>query len=370
MAPRLPRSTRWYAPAAVAAWGLGVSSCSPGGLADAATVSSVRILASAADKPYAHPGDMVHVDLLAFDGRPTRPAPMNLYWLPFVCDDPPDDAYYACFAQLAHGHGDAGAAAGADGGTEAGTGGLGLLRPGTDLSPLLPSGASYDFKVPADAVTAHAPTPGTPVPYGLNIVFNIACAGHVELLPIAAGANNPQALPIGCFDSDHNQLGPDDYVFGFTRIYAYSDPNMTNANPTIDHVDLLGQSVGLQSAPGGYTSAGFTTPRCKATRRENCPKVKVGPIVPASSWEKNPEDVDENGNVRHEQIWADFFATFGNFTSSARLLYDVTRGSIGDASTTDNEFQAPADPGSGVIWIVVHDNRGGAAWATIPVTVK
>ncbi|HLK41662.1 MAG TPA: hypothetical protein VKU41_33165 [Polyangiaceae bacterium] len=352
----------------VAAWGLCSSSCSPGGLADEATIGSVRILASEADKPYAHPGDRVHLQLLAFDGRPSKPAPMKLYWLPFVCDNPPDDAYYACFAQLGRGRGDAGGGGGA-GGPDGGAGGLGLLQPGTDLSPLLPSGPSYDVTMPADAVTAHAPTPGTPVPYGLTIVFNIACAGHVELLPIVPGTTNPQALPVGCFDADHNQLGPDDYVFGFTRVYAYSDANMTNTNPTIDYVDVLGQKMSVWPASGGYSTPGFRTPHCKEERRENCPKVKVGPVVPSSSWEANPEDVDK-GNVRHEQIWADFFSTFGNFTSSARLLYDVTRGSIGDASTTDNEFQAPADPGSGFIWFVVHDNRGGATWATIPVTVN
>jgi len=73
--------------------------------------------------------------------------------------------------------------------------------------------------------------------------------------------------------------------------------------------------------------------------------------------------------VRHEQIWAEYFATIGSFTSDARLLYDATVGSPGDASKTDTDFLAPSETGSGFIWIVVHDNRGGAAWVTIPVQI-
>jgi hypothetical protein len=43
-------------------------------------VETVRILATSADKPYAAPGDTVHMQVLAFDGRPMPAAPMNVYW--------------------------------------------------------------------------------------------------------------------------------------------------------------------------------------------------------------------------------------------------------------------------------------------------
>jgi hypothetical protein len=338
-------------------------------------VSSVRVIASSADTPYARPGDAVNLQLLAYDGRKAKATPMSIDWLPFVCENPVDDAYFGCFAQLAGRRGTT------DGGIDAAAGGglaPGVLRPGVDLTPLLPSGPAFHFTMPADAVTSHAsssqvPTAGVPVPYGLTIVFNLACAGHVELLPIDPGNINPQAIPIGCFDDNHRQLGPDDYVFGFTRVFAYSDPTVINANPFVDYVDIRdkvqGQKIAVESTPGGYTTAGFTTSRCTKVHRDDCGHVKIGPVVPSSSWEPNPEDIDQNGQVRHEQIWADYFATFGSFTSDARLLYDATVGSPGDASKTDTDFLAPSEAGSGFIWIVVHDNRGGAAWVTIPVQI-
>src|SRR5579862_8882859 len=84
----------------VLAWGS--SSCSPSGFAPESLLTSVRVLVASADKPYAHPGDVVNMQVLAFDGRSAdlRSAnPMGVTWLPFVCKNPMDDAYYNCFAQ-------------------------------------------------------------------------------------------------------------------------------------------------------------------------------------------------------------------------------------------------------------------------------
>jgi hypothetical protein len=102
--------------------------------------------------------------------------------------------------------------------------------------------------------------------------------------------------------------------------------------------------------------------------RDNCKETSIGPIVPSSSQETQTQT--SSGSARKEEIWADFFSTVGQFKSDARLLYDSNNGSIGDPSVTDNKFTAPSDPGSGLIWIVVHDSRGGASWVTVPVRVE
>lgn len=352
------RALFWGWSFAVGAWAL--SSCAPGGFQDPTTISSVRILASRADTPYASPGGTVNLSVLAVDERASKPEPMQIYWVPLVCKDPPNDAYYACFQQLeGKGGEDAGAGAGADAGA-----GINL-RPGVELP--LPTGDTFQFKMPEDAVSAHAPVPGTD-PYGIAILFNIACAGHVELLPIDPNNINPQTVPLGCFDANHNQLGPDDYVFGFTRVYAYpSDSGVTNANPVIAGVDVEGQSLGITPNPdGSYTAKRFTSSRCTADRRENCPHVHIGAVVPDSSQEA----YTLNGNPAKEEIWADYFTTFGQLTDQARLLYDANKGSVGDPSVTDDQWLPPNDPGPGTLWIIVHDNRGGAVWVTIPVTVQ
>ena len=90
----------------------GGASCAPSGFADPTIISTVRILASSADQPYAAPGADVNLQVLAYDGRSSQPEPMTIYWLPFVCENPADDAYYACFQQIENGgsSGDAGAA--------------------------------------------------------------------------------------------------------------------------------------------------------------------------------------------------------------------------------------------------------------------
>jgi hypothetical protein len=347
--------------AASAAWG--ASSCAPTGFLDQSQIESVRILASSADKPYAKPGDTVTVSVLAFDARPVKPEPMVLYWLPFVCENPAADAYYACFAQLAAGGKSGGA--GADGGAPAGSPGL---EPGVDLTPLLTTGPTFTFQMPADAVTSHPTIAGSATPYGLAIVFNVACAGHIEL--VAFDGNNPQQPPIGCFDAQHNALGPDDWVFGFTRVFAYD--NFTNANPVISRVDegpgkgfVPGAFAGgmQNDFPAGSLDGVLDVPRCSGS----CPKVPIGPVVPPSSQEDQPQ---LGAGAPREEIWVDFYSTLGTFDSDTRLLYDPMIGSIGGPTVTDDNFVPPSDPGDGFIWMVVHDDRGGASWVTVPVHVE
>jgi hypothetical protein len=316
------------------------SSCAPGGFQSESEVHSVRILGSQADQPYAKPGSTIRLQVLAYDGRAVKPAPMIISWIPFICKNPQDDAYYSCFRRFLVG----------DGGP-----GPGGTAPALDPA-LWPTGSSFEFVMPADIIATHANNPPPPQPYGLAILFNVACAGHLEFVPTDPG--NVQSPPIGCFDAQHRRLGANDYVFGFTRVYAYTD--VGNANPVIDHVDVEGQRVDLRQ--------GFQVQPCPAGN--NCSSVHIGPVVPATSWENNPVDRDTHGNPVHEQIWADFFSTFGSFTNEARLLYDPKAGLVGGPSDTDNQFQPPSEPGEGTIWIVVHDNRGGASWAEVPVHVK
>ncbi len=315
-----------------------LGSCAPSGFTSPSLVNSVRILASSADKPYAKPGDTVTLTVLAYDGRASQPEPMTIYWLPVLCKNPPNDAYYACFPQF--------------GGALAGGGSL-------------PTGAQYRFTMPEDAVTSHKTSAGAPVPYGLVILFNVACAGHLRLLPIDPGNINPQTLPIGCFNAQGQELGPDDYVFGITRVYAFD--TLTNANPVIDHVDVNGQTLAVAADPvGQLTTQPFSTSACAG----RCQPIAIGPVVPASSQEVNPQQKDANGNPVKEEIWADFYSTFGSFGDDARLLYDSSLGSVGGPSTTDVKFTPPSTSGSGLLWAIVRDDRGGASWVTVPVRVQ
>jgi hypothetical protein len=322
-------------------------SCAPSGFASESTIATVRILASSATEPYAKPGDTVTVQVLAYDGRPQKPAPMVVSWLPFRCVNPEDDAYYACFEQLAGGDaGSAGTGVVVDAGADAGAGAGFTLVTGEDLTPFLVTGTSMTVQIPSDVVATHAPVSGS-APYGLVILFNFACAGHLQYVP-PTGAN-PQQVPIGCFDSQGNALGPDDFVFGFTRIYASG--TVTDTNPVITQVDAPGGPLPVSF---GATSA-LALGTCTNSNTAKCTQNTIGPII-------QPPMADR-------EVWADFYSTAGSFTSDARLLYGATTGSVGPPSATDTQYQAPADAGAQLIWIVVHDDHNGASWVTVPVSV-
>jgi hypothetical protein len=341
--------------------GLGVLaavSCSPSAFQSETVVDSVRILASRASEPRAKPGDTIELEVLAVDGRKDAPAPpkpgaMAVSWLGAPCVNPAGDAYFACFSKLASGFsgssGDAGSFAG---GGDAGIG-IGSLKPGEDLTPFLVSGPTLSFKMPAGIII---PRTGVSPSYGLVILFNFACAGTLKLLAIDPNSANPQAIPVGCFDDNNQQLGADDFVFGFTRLYAYDMP--TETNPTITAVDVGGTLLGVD---GGVTTAPFVAPLCTNSVSDTCQqKHPIGPVVPAS---------EPSG----KQVWVDFFSTIGKFTSNARLLYGpmVDLKIPGD---TDDNFLPPSDltnaPADNYIWMVVHDDQGGADWVKVALQIK
>ena len=326
-------------------------------------VLGVRILATKVDTPYAKPGANVNLTMLIADGRTDKTTAVNVSWLPFICTDPVQDLYYACFAQTGAsdaGTGDANllSSESADGGPSAAPGALAQIAkipPNTNISPFLPHGLTYSFSMPVDAITKHPPVQGSPEPYGLAVLFNYACAGHLQVIPVSR--NNVQQIPIGCFDDEGNQLGEDDGIFGLVRVYAYS--TTVNQNPVIGSVTQDGIAVDL--------SAGLTLPHCTESDRKNCNKTKITPVVPDSSWELNPDDKDENGNPQHEEVWVDYYSDLGDLGDDARLLFDVSAGRI---NSPEVDYKAPSDPGEGTIWIVVHDSRGGVEWSVVPLHIQ
>ena len=378
-----------------------VVACGPSGFPDDNIISSVRILASRSDQPYANPGPTgvtVRSEVLAIDGRPDASGnePMRVFWLPFVCINPPNDAFYACFAEFEANASSvqqygatgvsgqsstsgtsatiSGAISAWDGGPEAGVGpsvglgiggdgGLGLegglaaIPAGTDLSPFLVQGAKAVFHLPADIVSAHPPVKGA-TQYGLAIIFNIACAGHVELIPLDPTNPNPEQIPFGCFNSQHQQLTASDYVIGYTEVFAYA--SLTNKNPVISSFSYRGQALGID---GGVTAPLSVQP-C-ASNGKNCPDGSTTIVgVPDASWELDPQDPGPDGGSLGEQVWVDYYSSIGTLTEDAILIFDPVEGRV--VPHSQESFQTSGS-GSGTMWAVVHDNRGGASWISVPV---
>lgn len=354
--------------------------CGPSPFPDESLINSVRILATRADHPYAKPGETVTVSVLATDQRSSKPEPMVVYWLPdpltgkLFCENPANDAYYGCFTPTDAGASSAGPREAGSGNAALDGGGASpcaLPVPGVDLTPCLPPpGPSLSFALPYDIVKLHAPAVGT-APYGIAIVFNMACAGHPELLPVDPSNLSLNALPIGCFDKNHNALGADSYVVGYATVYAYD--TITNQNPVIAHVlyqgkDLDGGFIGdsnPEEDAGADAKAGVVIPHCASS--SPCTGVTFDVDVPPSSQERDPLD-HPNGRPLGEQIWVDYYSTTGSLSDDARLLYDPTIGPV--VTGTSIKFQAPASPTHGTLWAVVHDNRGGVAWDIVPFVVQ
>lgn len=357
--------------------------CGGGDFDPQSKVDSVRLFGVKVDKPYAKPGETVTLEVLSTDGRKDKTRPLKISWIPLVCMNPPNDLYYLCFAAALGGAGDGGIGAGANpsAGTNAGGGvrgptfipvgpvadaGAGAADAGAalggdsplsriprniDLSPFLPQGDKFSFTMPTDAVQ---PRTGTD-PYGLAILFNIACAGQVRIAELDP-SGGPQQVPIQCTDEFGEKLPPSDYVIGISRVYAYD--TRTNANPVVEKVTYEGADVDL--------AKGITLERCAAQKRMDCPDTKLDIRVSDASWEVNPSEVVD-GRVLREQIWAALYTDKGELEVDARLLFDTTKGR---PPTTEVKIKAPGEPGVGKLWVVVHDNRGGTAWVVVPVTVK
>jgi hypothetical protein len=309
-----------------------VAGCSSD-LPPASLVDSVRILATAADQPYAMPGEAVTLQVLAVDGRADRSRPMQVFWLPTVCMNPQGDNYFGCYPGMAR-----------------------QFQPGTDLSNILVPGDPWSFTMPADVISTAIVHPGSPDPYGIAFAFVIACAGHVEYVATDASTESTPTTPFGCFDDTNNALGPNDFVFAFARVYAFA--NKRNANPVIDSLTVAGAPV---------DAAGIAVAHCTASDEKHCPTTRIDTIVPASSWEVDPGSLDPSGGPAHEAIWVDYYVTGGRFDNDSVLLFDAHTGPV---SPTADGYAAPLSPGPQTLWAVVHDTRGGASWVSVPLNAN
>ncbi len=348
---RWPR--RWQASpglpglvAALAGAVLAVCACGAGGFDPISKVDSVRLFAARADKPYARPGDTVNLEVLAFDGRPVQTPAMQHYFIPFTCVNPQNDAYYACFLPSS-------ADAGAPDAAAAGGAGrvLELLQDGQDITPLLVRGTRHSFKVPEDAVISRTDTDER---YGLTIVFTVACAGRVVFR--RPSLQTRQQVPLACVDADGIQVSAKDYVLGIMRVYVYDTKK--NENPGILGLVFDGKPVD--------PSVGIQIDRCSLTKRSDCPQPRLDTEVPADSWEIQTGVTSSDGKEQREQIWVDYYTTLGEI-EPVRLLYDVTSGRVSESGA---KFTASAESGHGVLFAVVHDNRGGVAWTRVPLLVR
>lgn len=355
--PRAPRSARGrFVVCALALGALAAPACGSG-LEPASKIEGLRVVAVAADKPYAAPGDAVTFKMTYDDGPAGKgKRPIQITWLG-GCVDPIGDQYYGCYQSFQ------------DLFQSIQSGMLpppGTIAQGVDLD-------TFTTTLPKDIISRR-PAPQSGPHYGIEYVFFAACAGKIR--PIAPeGTGKAGSFPLACFDEQGNRLGADSFVPGYTQIYSFEDGRPPNTNPPITSVTADGGDT--DDDPQKPIDASLCSV-AEETRQEppscsrkdpfkECTEITFDVKVPADVAEIDPDGKDENGNALREAVWVDYYADAGDFDSDLRLVVDPTTGETKDHST---KWIAPPDAGTVNLWVVLHDARGGVTVAHRTIVVK
>lgn len=308
---------------------LGASACGGDDFDPPNQVKGVRVLAVKKSAAYAAPGETVKLDILYWDGKskPEEQRDVEVTWFS-GCTNPAGDLYYGCYPQLAE---------------------LFSGPPSADKLQLVGMGKSFEVTIPSDIVSSRpAPRDGS-TPYGLSYVFFTACPG--KLGPPKPGNEAASGLPIGCYDENDDPLGPDDFVAGYTSIYAYDE--LRNQNPVMTGLELDGHEGEIR------------VPRCEGSK---CRSYTLKALIDPKSAELDPlADPAPDGTPITEQIWVNYYVTAGTLSHPAGLVNDAIRGWN---ERNETGWEPPKEPGTVVIWAVVRDNRGGVDWKERRVVVE
>jgi hypothetical protein len=347
-------------------------------------IETLRVLAVQKDKPYAKSGDEVTLSILWRDGAAENAPPRSVQlWWNKGCYNPDGDLFFSCFAP--------------------GTLTAEFLVPEKEgcgpppdpppEEPLGPCDNKFTLTLPETLGQRPQVSDPTQPPYGLAYVFFAVCAGELRFLE-ASELSEQRDFPIGCFDRN-NRLGPDNFVAGYTSIYAYDgDLNgqpITNGNPPISGFIFKDKPVSTfclgdeclsipdtwsnlhcddAPDPGDGSLPAPCVPPCEDDGDESCPSHKFRPVLVGELSTYPEKDVISNatrGRDITEQMWINYYAEEGGVKSEVRLLNDAFAGVNEDFGT---EFWAPKEEGPTVIWAVVHDNRGGMSWVGMPILIK
>jgi hypothetical protein len=401
------RSAGSFAPVLVVVAALGcASSYDP-----ASKLKALRVLAVQKDKPYAKPGDTVHLQMLVSDPRSRKIADaggggtrdLSVAWLA-GCENPEGDSYQLCVKQLA--------------------------------PPFNFADGTLEFSLTLNPkIISNRPPPANPAQprFGTSFVFFAACAGKLDLDVRPTAVN-----PFVCLSDTGKRLGADDFVLGYTEIFAYDE--LTNQNPIIGlngapvfevdgtavEPDCIGEAcvalaaeelalrppisggsspdgglmapgvldAGLDGVDGGTRDAGTAPPSnvppppscdkndtsdptrpaeprcfnaCTTDDENKCPKHTINLVVDESSAE--PDDAAEAiaGRKVLEQMWINYYADHGKLEHDVKLLNDATSGWNPEHAA---DLLVPKSVGSFHVWAVAHDNRGGAQWVRVTLATR
>jgi hypothetical protein len=228
---------------------------------------------------------------------------------------------------------------------------------------------------------------------------------------LEVGGGSGGGFPLSCLDDDGNALGTDDFVAGYTAVYTYDD--FSNGNPVLRGLSLdgkplldvcidsgsaaaieggeLGAVLGRAGEGAGPPSASEPPVVCESgplldpTDEPDCSDpaaacitapppadflirgMEIRPEIFRSSIEDDDIARVAYGHDYEEGMWINYYVSRGSLRSDVRLLNDATTGLNEEFPTL---YYPAEEPGPITLWAVVHDSRGGVAWARGTVWVE
>lgn len=374
----------------------------------ASKLQSLRVLAVQKDKPYARPGETVHLQMLVSDPRRADAGmrKLSVAWLS-GCENPPGDSYQLCIQQFSPP----------------------FETPPCKSGSTCTSQGQLDYSLTlSPEIISSRPPPANPAQarYGSSFVFFAACAG--KLVPF----RSPDS-PFGCVSDTGAQLSANDFVLGYTEVFAYDE--FRNHNPIIGldgatsfEVDgktvepdcigdacvaLAASELALQGPPStssgdaatpegglaleeGGVSGGAATdatppgsdaplpphvppppscqegdprcfPACTAADDDDCQKVSINLVVDMSSAEADDAAQAIEGRTVLEQMWINYYADNAKIEHDVKLLNDATTGWSPEHAA---DLRVPRTTGPFHVWGIAHDNRGGTQWVRVTLATR
>ena len=282
-------------------------------------VTSFRVLGQQTDAPYAKPGETVNITSLSYD-----PQGRSVTWAWGACVNPNASTVEGCMNEIA-------AEAAASGGT-------GVLAQGPGLS-------DFSYTVPADVLDS---LPEEAKGSAMVGIVSIACPGDLSF------GEPSNTLPFSCKEAGTGRVfALDEYVVGLKRIQVRSADR--NQNPQIDQVLFDGAEwpeTDVKDVVPCDTDNNDYTPCAANTKHAITARPTTGSVESGRT---------EFGIDYNEQVIVQYFSTAGTFEYEVKIAEDP-----------ETHFVArKADSGQDLtLWMVVHDDRGGATWTQRHVHVQ
>jgi hypothetical protein len=297
---------------------LGAAGCAPD-FDPVSRVVTFRVLAQQTDVPFAKPGETVNISSLSYD-----PQGRTVNWAWAACVNPDESTVQGCLSKIAE--------------DSARTGAPPILAQGAELN-------HFSYTVPTTALSSLAEKARSAAQVG---VVSIACPGD---LSFERGDND---LPFSCKEAGTGRaFALDEYIVGMKRIQVRQADR--NQNPVLERVTFDGADWPADEVK--------TVTACDTDGNDYKPcaegsKHKISARPSSASTEHG---ISEFGVAFTEQVVIEYYATDGVFE------YEVK---IADSPETGWAARKAAIGKDLTLWMVVHDDRGGATWAQRRVHVK